>query len=136
LKALEIIALLLLLQLNYISRMFFLPEKSKVERSINVGVKNSFTFNYIKYISTFNEWNPWNEIESAAETYLENEMGRVGSLRRWKGKELRVGNMKIVFLQPHTKIHQKLISIEPCAGEADNDFMIQALGNSTKATYL
>jgi len=44
--------------------------------------------------------------------------------------------MKIISLEPHNRIHQKLTFIEPWTSEADNDFAIESLGDSTKVTWI
>jgi hypothetical protein len=136
-KVLKIIASVVIsILLIIVIGSFFLPDTSRVERSINVGVKDSIAYNFIKDFSKFDEWNPWNEIDPNGKTYLEGNMGEVGSLYGWKGEEVGSGNMKVISLEPYSRIYQKLTFIEPWAGEADNDFTIQPLGDSTKITWI
>jgi hypothetical protein len=136
-KALKIIATVILsivLILYLVS--FYLPTITRVERSINVGVNDTIAYNYIKDFSKFDEWNPWNDIDSTSRTYLDGEMGEVGSLYGWKGKEVGEGNMKIVYLKSYSMIHQKLSFVEPFASIADNDFTVESIGDSTKVTWI
>lgn len=136
-KVLKIIAsIVILLALIIVIGSLFLPERSRVERSITIHVKDSIAYNYIKDFSKFDEWNPWNDLDTAGKTYVEGKMGEVGSLYGWKGDEVGSGNMKTITLEPYQKIHQKLTFVEPWAGEANNDFMISSMGDSTKVTWI
>ena len=70
-KVLKIIAsIVILLALIIVIGSLFLPERSRVERSITIHVKDSIAYNYIKDFSKFDEWNPWNDLDTAGKTYL------------------------------------------------------------------
>lgn len=131
-----VITIIIVIALFIAIGSFFLPETSRVERTINVGVKDTIAYNYIKDFSKFDEWNPWNDLDLEGKTYFEGDVGEVGSLYGWKGDKVGEGNMKIISLEPHNKIHQKLTFIEPWTSEADNDFAIESLGDSTKVTWI
>ena len=114
----------------------YLPKITKVERSINIGVNDTTAYNYVKDFSKFNEWNPWSDLDPNSTTYLEGNMGELGSLFGWKGEEVGEGSLKITYLKPYRMIHQKLSLVEPFADVAANDFAIESIGDSTKVTWI
>lgn len=135
-KILKIIGLSLaiLVALFFIIALF-LPDRYHVEESIVVERPVEDVYRVLIDHSQFGKWNPWAKIEPTAKTWLEGELGQVGSSYHWDGKELGKGSMTIVALEPYSKITEKLRFIEPMQSEADDWYVLEPTENGTKLTW-
>lgn len=131
-----ILSTVVVLAIIIVAGSFFLPKNSKVERSIMIGVSDSLAYSYVSDFTKFNDWNPWYEMEPSAKTEIRGNLGQVGSVYSWVGKEVGVGDIEITKLEPYTAIYQKLTFKEPFPAIADNNFVFNHQGDSTKVTWI
>ena len=115
---------------------FFLPQRSKVERSTMIAATDTAVYNYVTDFSKFNEWSPWYEMEPTAKTKISSINGQVGAIYSWDGEEVGVGSFKIQKLEPYTAIYQELTFLKPFESTAQNNFLFEQNGDSTKVTWV
>ncbi len=135
-KVLKILgAIILVLGLIFVFGSYFLPKKSRVERSIMVGVNDSVAYSYVLDFKKFNEWSPWFETDPTAKVQISGVEGEVGEKYAWFGKDVGEGNFEVTKLEPYSAIYQKLTFLTPFKATADNNFLFYQEGDSTKVTW-
>lgn len=131
-----LLSIVVVIAIIIVAGSFFLPKKSKVERSIMIDVKDSLAYSYAADFSKFNDWSPWYEMEPTAKTEVKGAVGQVGAIYSWVGEEVGVGNFEITKLEPYTAIYQELTFEEPFVAIAENNFTFNQQGDSTKVTWI
>ncbi|TKB95704.1 SRPBCC family protein [Pedobacter cryophilus] len=136
-KVLKIlVTIIVVLAIIVVVGSFFLPQRSKVERSTMIAVSDTAAYNYVTDFSKFNDWSPWYEMEPTAKTDISGTVGQVGATYSWDGEEVGAGSFRIKKLEPYTAIYQELKFLKPFESTAENNFLFEKQGDSTKVTWV
>ena len=85
-----IIAVLIILGL------IFLPSAWDIDRSTKINASAEVVFPYVNNLKKFNEWSPWNELDTAIVTTFSGAEEGVGAESEWKSETQGNGKMKII----------------------------------------
>lgn len=112
-----------------------LPSTYTVQRSVVIQKPVEVVFDQVVDFNNFAAWNPWTSQEPSATTQMTGTPKTVGSTWGWQGKELGIGKMTLVAIEPNKAIKEKLNFIEPFESEANNNWFFEAEGDGTKVTW-
>jgi effector-binding domain-containing protein/uncharacterized protein YndB with AHSA1/START domain len=106
LKRLLLSILILVILLALVS--FFLPSKSRVERSTQINAKPEAVYALVNDLTTYDKWMPWNQKDPNMKKKYENESitSGTGAAYSWesKVKDVGVGTLKITESVPNKKV--------------------------------
>ena len=114
-KLLKIIGILLLVVIAAVLILgLILPKDYNVQRSIVINAPEQTVYKGISTFAMFDQWNPWNKLDTAQKTELTGTDGTVGAKRSWKGNDkVGEGSMTITKLEPNQTVGYQLDFIKP-----------------------
>ena len=83
---------------------FLLPSKYSVERTVVINANQEVIFDQICDFNNWDNWTPWGtDMDSTASYEIIGEC-EVGSMQRWTGEKIGVGEMSITALKPYSQV--------------------------------
>jgi effector-binding domain-containing protein len=84
---------------------YLLPKTWRVERSVSIHAGNQVVFSFTGKLNRWDLWTPWTkESDSTVKYTMEGPDGQIGSIRKWDGKTLGNGEIRITGLVPGKSI--------------------------------
>ena len=112
------------------------PKTSTVSRSVVIHASAPVVFTHASSLQRMAEWSPWSKKDTNMEVTYSGEEGMVGQSSTWSGnKDVGKGMQEITALVPEKSLDLKLTFMEPFAAVAAADLDLEAMGDSTKATW-
>lgn len=90
------VKLILGLMLALVFGAFLLPEKTVVERQIEINRPANFIFQFFNGFSRYNEWSPWVAKDPATAYQYSGPATGVGATMYWDSKILGKGSQKVI----------------------------------------
>lgn len=113
----------------------FMGKDFHVERSIVIAKQPVEVYNYVADYGKRQSWDPWLELEPAAEVTVTGEAGSAGATYAWNGAEIGAGKMTTMQMEPGKSIKSKLEFIEPFQNECDVFWNFEPAEGGTKVTW-
>ena len=112
------------------------PKSSTVSRSVVIHAKAPTVFAHANSLQHMQEWSPWSKKDTDMEVTYSGEEGMVGQTSTWSGNaDVGKGKQEITAMVPDKNVDLDLTFIEPFAAVAKADLDLEAMGDSTKATW-
>jgi len=128
-----IISLLVIVGLYFIIALFA-PSTYKVERSKTMSASPEIIYSQISHLKNWELWTEWARKDTTTVNTYEGNDGEVGSIMRWKSKNMGEGNVEITELVPNEKIAYKLTFID-WNSVSTGAFTIAPAGDSSKVSW-
>ena len=113
----------------------FLPGSYNIEKT--VFIKKPVN-DVMKRVSDFNEyakWNPWHQMEPAADKIISGTPGTPGHKYAWQGKKIGVGSLTVNGVDDK-HIHLAVEFLKPWKSKAKDNWLFEHWGDSeTKVTW-
>lgn len=131
----KILYVLLALFAILLIAVFAISEKYHFEKSIVINAPAEKIYPHISSTKSFNEWNPWLQMDPNLQMEYSGNPGQIGDKYCWKSEKQDVGNgcQEITALVPNHKQSTKM-AFEGM-GDAFSDIVLTPQGNSTKVTW-
>lgn len=91
-----VVKIVLCLLLAFLLGAFLLPEKTVVERQIEINRPANFIFQFVNGFSRYNEWSPWVAHDPAAKYQYSGQPTGVGAMMSWDSEILGKGSQRVV----------------------------------------
>ena len=136
-KLLKIIGILLLVVIAAVLILgLILPKDYNVQRSIVINAPEQTVYKGISTFAMFDQWNPWNKLDTAQKTELTGTDGTVGAKRSWKGNDkVGEGSMTITKLEPNQTVGYQLDFIKPFKSTSQVTMSMEKAEGGYKVTW-
>lgn len=111
------------------------PDVFRVERSARIQAPPARLFALINDLKGFNTWNPYEKKDPAIKGSYGSVVAGPGAFYGWESKEVGVGSMQILEVQPDAKVTMKLDFIKPFEAHNIVEFTLQPDGGATRVTW-
>ena len=125
---LTIIAILLIIA-------YLLPKNWHVERSVSINANKNYIYTYTANFGRWDLWTPWTkEVDSTVKFEMMGPDGQVGTTRKWDGKTLGNGEIKITEQVPgeYTGFD---VAFNKGQFKSKGKIIIEQTGDSSKVTW-
>src|SRR5437762_935696 len=96
------------------------PDTYHVQRSTKIEAPADVVFATVNDFQSFAEWSPWAKMDPGMKATISTPSSGVGAKYEWAGnKQVGKGSMTIVESTAPTHTKEKLVFIEPFAGQAE-----------------
>lgn len=114
---------------------FLLPKNYKVEKSINIKSNNQVIYGLVANLGKWDLWEPWSKEMDPTVTYeLFGTDGQVGTTRKWNGKKLGDGEMKITAMVPGQSVNYDLSFMQGKI-KSQSAMILESQGDSCKVSW-
>lgn len=112
-------------------------ENYHYEKSIVINAPKEKVWQKISTMKSFNEWNPWMELDEKMMINYSGNPGEVGDKYCWDSKndDAGAGCQEIKETVANERQRTEMIFKRPFAGQAISDIVLTAQGNTTKVTW-
>ena len=112
-------------------------ENYHYEKSIVINAPKEKVWQKISTMKSFNEWNPWMELDEKMMINYSGNPGEVGDKYCWDSKndDAGAGCQEIKETVANERQRTEMIFKRPFAGQAISDIVLMAQGNTTKVTW-
>lgn len=112
------------------------PQHSSVSRTVVIHAKAPMVFAHANSLQHIQDWIPWSRKDTNMEVNYSSEIGELGQKSTWSGNAaVGKGSQEITTLVPDKTVELKLTFIEPIAAGAVANLDLEAMGDSTRATW-
>jgi len=113
----------------------FLPAKFHMERTITVNAEPAAVFEQVNNLQNWNNWCPWNKMDTAWVQTFGGSASGVGAAYSWKSEMMEVGNgsMKITSSAPNDSVIVELNFMEH--GTSRGSFHFNKTDSGTALTW-
>ena len=117
-----------------VAAVFVISENYHFEKNITINAPAEKIYPHISSTQSFNEWNPWLQMDPNLKMGYSGTQGTVGDKYCWKSEDQGVGNgcQEITELIPNQKQSTKMVF--EGMGDAYSDIVLTPQGNQTKVT--
>lgn len=131
----RIILIILAILIILVIVAFLLPRTWHVSRSVYIDANKNFIYAYTGFLSKWNLWTPWTkEADSTAKYELIGPDGEAGTVRKWDGKTIGIGEMRITRVVPG-EVLEFDVSFNKGRFQSKGDITIEQSGDSSKVTW-
>lgn len=130
-----LVAIIAVLVLIFFVGSLFLPTSFSLTRSTTIKAPDSVIYKNLSDFNEFIKWNPWSKMEPTAKTVVNGTPNTIGHNYTWDGKDLGSGEMKIIGLEPFTKVDSELKFIKPQESLSKNTFLLSKEGDGIRVTW-
>lgn len=136
-KLLKIIGILLLVVIAAVLILgLILPKDYNVKRDIVINAPEQTVYKGISTFAMFDQWNPWNKLDSTQKVELTGTDGTVGAKRSWKGNDkVGEGAMTITNLVPNQSVNYQLDFIKPFKSTSQVTMSMEKAEGGYKVTW-
>ncbi|GAA0531753.1 SRPBCC family protein [Chitinophaga japonensis] len=111
------------------------PTKMHIERSVAINAPASQIWPHLVNYASFNDWNPWYKMDTAAQYTITGQDGTVGAASNWKGEKIGEGRLETTAMEPYTSVQQQLTFIKPWESTADCYYRLSENAGVTTVTW-
>lgn len=131
-----LLGLLVVLVLVFFVGAYLLPDRVRVERSIEIQRPAASVFAVVNDLSRFNDWSPWHGLDPNAEYRSEGPDSGPGATLHWAGNDdVGKGTLRIVDSEMPTRVATE-VAFEGFPDPADGTFAIEPLsGGASRVTW-
>lgn len=105
----------------------FLPESTRIERSVQIDRPVAEVYPYVSDFANWPSWNPWSEMEPAAVNTFSSPSSGKGASWSWEGTEIGKGSLTAEEVKENEYLQSKLSFMEPWESEAKDQWQFTAL---------
>lgn len=114
----------------------FAPKTYQVERSIKIKASKEIVYEQISLLSNFQNWSPWQDLDSNMVTTFEGTDGASGAKSHWEGNdEVGKGTMELKSLTPNEKVETIIYFLEPMEATCESNYIISESADSLNITW-
>ncbi|WP_447951068.1 SRPBCC family protein [Chryseobacterium koreense] len=132
----KILKILLAIVVLLVIVMFAVGKKYHFETSTVINAPAEKVYQHMNSMKSFNEWNPWMNLDPNLKLDYSGTSGEVGDKYCWSGNDkVGKGCHEITALVPNQKQSTKMVFKEPFESDATSDLILTPEGNGTKVTW-
>jgi len=107
------------------------------EKSVVINAPKEKVWQHISSMKSFNEWNPWMDLDKNMKVTYTGISGEVGDKYSWDSKndDAGAGCQEIKENVANERQRTEMIFKKPFEGQALSDIVLASEGNSTKITW-
>ena len=126
-----LLGLVVVLVIVFFLGAYLLPDRVKVERSVQIDRPAASVFAVVNNLSRFNEWSPWYGLDPNAEYRFEGPASGPGATLHWAGNDdVGAGTLRIVASEAPTRVATQ-VAFEGFPEPADGVFIIEPISPIT-----
>jgi polyketide cyclase/dehydrase/lipid transport protein len=112
------------------------PSAFRIARSATISAPAPAVFAQINDFRNWQNWSPWEEIDSSLKRTYEGPTSGTGAAYTWAGdRQVGEGRMTIIESRPAEFIRIRLEFIKPFAATHTAEFLLKPEGNNTTVTW-
>lgn len=136
-KLLKIIGILLLVIIAAVLILgLILPKDYNVHRDIVINAPEQTVYKGISTFAIFDQWNPWNKLDTTQKVEITGTDGTVGAKRSWKGNDkVGEGAMTITKLEPNQSVGYQLDFLKPFKSTSQVTMSMEKVEGGYKVTW-
>jgi len=109
------------------------PNTYDVTRTQLIKAPTALTFNTVNDYKTWQEWGPWQELDTTIVVVYDKQTSGVGAGYSWTSKHDEPGSMKTINIEENKAINQKLFF--KTRGESEVYWRFKSLNEATEVTW-
>ena len=132
----RLLALLLVVVLGILGYAATLPDRFRIERSIEIAAPPQRIFPLIEDLMQWTRWSPWEKRDPDMKRTFGNPNRGMGATYAWSGNDaVGAGRMKITNARAPTTVNIDLDFIDPFAAHNKVDFKLEPASAGTRVTW-
>ena len=113
----------------------FMPRKYQVEKSVIIAKPVADVKGRIIDLENYSRWNPWQQMDPAAQKRITGRAGAPGHKYEWNGKKVGNGSLTLRATDDHSA-NFDLEFIKPMKSKAKDNWQFEPIGeNETRVTW-
>ncbi len=119
-----------------VAAMFLIGKQYHFETSTVIKASPDKVWQYMNSMKSFNEWNPFMDLDPNVKVVYSGKSGNVGDQYCWEGNDDAGKGCHIVTaLVPNHKQSTQMLFQEPFESDATSDLLLIPQGNDTKVVW-